>query len=79
MKIQERKYNVIQKLMSLDAEILLDKIEKILDEEMIVAYAVEGQPLTLEAYNKRLEKGEEQIKNGNFITQEDLERESENW
>ena len=29
---------------------------------MIVGYTVEGKPLTKEAYNKRLQKAEEQIK-----------------
>jgi len=46
---------------------------------MIVGYTVEGKPLTKEAYNKRLQKAEEQIKSGDCFTQEQIEKESENW
>jgi len=46
---------------------------------MVVGYTTDGKPLTKIAYDKRLQKAEEQIREGNFLTQEDLERESENW
>lgn len=46
---------------------------------MVVGYTVEGEPLTKEVYDSRLEKVEAQIKSGEFISQEDLEAESKNW
>jgi len=79
MDIQTRKLDVLQKIMSVRKESLLDKIEKLLDDEMIVAYTVDGKPLTKDLYDKRLEIAEKQILSGDFITQEDLEKESENW
>lgn len=79
MSLQTVKIDVMQKLLSVSTEALLEKINKILDKEMIVAYTVEGKPLTQKAYNKRLQKAEQQIKSGNYITQEELEKESENW
>jgi len=79
MDIQTVKLSLLQKLMDVSNPSLLEKIEKILDKEMIVGYTVDGQPLTKDAYNKRLQKAEEQIKAGDFLTQEELERESENW
>jgi len=79
MDIQTIKLSLLQKLMDVSNPSLLEKIEKILDKEMIVGYTVDGQPLTKDAYNKRLQKAEEQIKAGDFLTQEELERESENW
>lgn len=48
-------------------------------EEEIVAYTVGGKPLNKESYQNELNEGIEEIKRGDFITQEDLEKESENW
>jgi actin-like ATPase involved in cell morphogenesis len=79
MNLQEAKLGVIQKIMSVSKSSLLEKIDKLLEEEMVVGYTVEGKPLTKEAYNLRLQKAEEQLKSGLSITQEELESESENW
>ena len=79
MDIQATKMHVMQKIMGVNQASLLNKINKILDEEMIVGYTVDGKPLTKETYNKRLQKAEEQILAGEYISQEDLEKESENW
>lgn len=46
---------------------------------MVVGYTVKGEPLTKESYNKRLQTAEKQILAGEYLTQEDLEKESENW
>ncbi|WP_052250026.1 hypothetical protein [Flavobacterium sp. KMS] len=48
-------------------------------EEEIVAFSVDGNPITRAAYKVELAKAELDIKNGNVISQEDLEKESENW
>lgn len=79
MDLQSTKINVMQRIMAVKNVSLLDKISKILDEEMIVGYTVEGKPLTKVAYNKRLQKAEKQILSKEYISQEDLEKESENW
>lgn len=79
MDIQDRKWDVMQKIMAVSKQSLLDKIDQLLEEEMIVGYTVGGDPLTKGEYNRRLEKAEDQIQKGQFMTQEDLERSSENW
>ena len=48
-------------------------------EEETVAFSVEGKPITRAVYKEELVKAELDIKNGNVISQEDLEKESENW
>lgn len=58
---------------------LLGKVDEILEDEMIVGYSGEGEPLTKELYNKRLQMAEQQIASGEYLTQDDLEKESENW
>ena len=39
----------------------------------------DSQRMTIEEYNKEIDEAEAQIEAGNFITQEDLEKESETW
>lgn len=79
MNLHAVKIDMVQKLLALNTASVIERINKILDKEIIVGYTVEGKPLTKEAYNKRLQKAEKQIKAGHYITQEELETESENW
>ncbi len=79
MGLQKTKLSVMQKIMSVSKASLLDKIDKILEEEMIVGYTVEGKPLTKKAYDLRLEHAEKQLESGEYLSQEELEKESENW
>lgn len=48
-------------------------------EEETVAFSVEGKPITRAVYKEELVKAELDIKNRNVISQEDLEKVSENW
>ena len=79
MDLQTTKINLMQKIMNVSKTSLLDKISNILDEEMIVGYTTDGNPLTRQQYNERLLVAEKQIESGSYITQEDLEKEIENW
>ncbi len=79
MDIQTTKLNVMQKIMGVSTASLLEKINDILDDEMAVAYTVDGKPLTKAMYNDRLKNAEQQLQSGNFTPQEDLEKEIENW
>ena len=79
MDLQAAKLDIIQKIMSVSRSSLLEKINNLLDKEMVVGYTVEGKPLTQESYNKRLQIAAKQVLSGEYTTQEDLEKESENW
>ena len=79
MGIKETKLDLMQKLMTINDSKLLKKVEKLLEEELIVGYTTDGKSLTISEYNKRLEIAEAQINSGEFISQADLEKESENW
>lgn len=79
MDLQTTKINVMQKIMNVSKASLLEKISDILDEEMVVGYTTDGQPLTKNQYNERLLVAEKQIESEDYITQEDLEKEVENW
>jgi len=79
MDLEATKLDVIKKVMSVTATSLLEKINNLLEKEMIVGYSVEGKPLTKETYNARLQMAEKKIRSGEYITQDDLEKEAENW
>jgi hypothetical protein len=79
MDLQTTKIMVMQKIMNVSKTSLLEKISTILDEEMIVGYTTDGSPLTTQQYNERLLVAEKQIESGDYSTQEDLEKEIENW
>ncbi|MGD1846339.1 MAG: hypothetical protein ACFB10_13210 [Salibacteraceae bacterium] len=47
--------------------------------KQIVGRAIDGTPLTAEELWQRIQEAEARIDNGEFTTQEDLEKESEGW
>lgn len=79
MDIKAAKLDLIQKLMSVEKVSLLNKLRELIDKEMVVGYTVEGEPLTQDAYNKRLQAAEDQIAYGAYTSQEDIEDEAEKW
>lgn len=79
MNLQTAKVDVVQKIMNVSNTSLLEKISHILDKEMIVAYTTAGKALTRQMYDSRLAQAEMQIKGGNTTSQEDLEKQIENW
>jgi len=79
MNIQVDKMEVMELLVNVKSQSLVNRIKSILKKEMIVGYTTAGEPLTLKQYNARLAKAEEQIANGEVTSQEDFEKESEQW
>ena len=79
MNIQSVKLDLVQKLLSVKNELVLKKINQILEKEVIVAFTIDGKSLTKEQYNKNLLAAEKQIKAGNFITHEELVKKSAKW
>jgi len=79
MNIEVAKINLAQKILSLQKESIIEKINKILEKEMIVGYTVEGKPLTEKQYNKMLEKGTKEIEEGNYVTHEAFKNIVANW
>ena len=77
--MQATKMNIVKRILSLEQESIIRKIDEILENEMVVGYTVDGKPLTQKAYNERMALAEKQLKSGQTISQSDLEKESENW
>lgn len=49
------------------------------DNTQIVAYTTDGKPLTINQYNKELEKAEQQIEQGNTYTHEQVKERVSQW
>ena len=60
---------------------LLAKLKSVIDSEKeeIVGYKFNGNPLTITAMNEKLQRGEEDIKEGRVTPDEDLAKEMDVW
>lgn len=81
MDVAVKKLELIDWLMHLKDEA---KLEKLLDfkaemEEGIVAYNAVGEPMDINQYKAKLEKGSNDIKNGNYMTDDELANDMKNW
>lgn len=74
MDLQTRKLNLIQYLLNLQDENLFSKIES-----LIITKEKDLKPFTEEALVQRAEKSNQDYLEGKFISQDELETQSENW
>ncbi|WP_281226979.1 hypothetical protein [Flavobacterium aquiphilum] len=77
----ELRDNLLQYINQAD-ERLLKVVKAVMEsywEEENVIYTIDGKPLTRLAYKEELNDAINEIKRGEFTSQEDLEKESENW
>lgn len=79
MNIQAAKLDLVERILSINSEEVINKINELLEKEVIVGFTSEGRPLTKKEYDQRLEIAENQFQSGQFLTQDELEKESENW
>ena len=77
MDLQTRKLNLISYLAQLQDENFLVKIENFILSKS--GKEIDLKPLTEEELILRIQKSEEDFKNGKFKTQDDLEKISANW
>lgn len=78
MDLQTRKLNLITYLAQLQDEHFFDKIEDYILSKLERDRS-DYNPFSIETLINRIEKSEEDFKNGRFKTQEDLESQSSNW
>lgn len=49
------------------------------EEPEIMGYNLDGSPITRQYLLKRVKAASERVKSGDFLTEEDVEKEVENW
>lgn len=83
MDVQATKLELIKHLLLVEKESVLEELKKILlsntNKEGIVGYTTDVQPLTLEGYQQKVQRGISDIKSGDFSFDEDFAREIESW
>ncbi len=83
MDIQTRKLNFIQEVLTVSNENLISKLESLLKKERskdeVIGFTTEGKSMTKEAYIHDIDEARLQMKEGKYISQEELEKQSENW
>jgi len=77
--IQTRKLNLITYLAQLQDERFFDKIEEYILSKLEKEDHTDFSPFSVEILIKRIEKSEDDFKQGKFKSQEDLEKQSVNW
>ena len=72
MSIEQHKIKIIKKVQSIQDEKLLDEIDTVLNGNYIVAYTIDGKPLTKNQYIDHIESISESIAKGakTFTTEE---------
>lgn len=79
MDIKTRKLNLISYLAQIQDESILSKIEKYILENINNKTELSFKPFSVEELISRIEKSEQDFKDGKFITQDELEKLSEKW
>jgi hypothetical protein len=79
MDIQTRKLNLITYLSELKDENVFEKIEEFIFKKFEKKDKIDLKPFTVNEFENRIEKSEEDFKNGRIKTQEELENISSNW
>ncbi len=79
MNIEAFKIDLAKQLFSVNEESVLEQIKTILERKSIVAYAADGKPLNLQAYNKALERAEKDILKGKVTDSKSLKQELKSW
>ncbi len=81
MDIQAEKLHLIEEVTRIQDIRIIEQIKQLLKQKNnpIVGYEITGEPITRKQLIMLIEKAEKRIDNGEYITQEDLEKESENW
>lgn len=81
MTTMDMKENILTAINNADNRLLrlINALIESYHEEEVVAYTIEGKPLTLAEYQQEIAKAEAEIDNDDYITHEDLKKEVRSW
>lgn len=78
MDLQTRKLNLISYLAQIKDELFFNKLEKFIYEKKALE-DIDFKPFTIDELVHRIEQSEEDIANGRFKSQEEVEKISKDW
>ena len=79
MDIQTRKINFVQEFLRLRNIKLIEKLEKILLEDKAKDYEANLKPISLDNFNKMIDKSIEDVKLGNVVNARELKESVKKW
>ena len=79
MELQDRKIHFVQEFLRLNDEQIINTLERTLQSEKTKLYSGEVIPYTLDAFNKKIDRAEEDAKNGRVRTTDQLKNEMKSW
>jgi hypothetical protein len=79
MDIQTRKINFVQEFLRLRNTKLIEKLERILLEDKAKDYEANLNPISIDNFNKMIDKSIEDVKHGNVINARDLKESVKKW
>ena len=79
MDIQTRKINFVQEFLRLRNIKLIEKLEKILLEDKAKDYEANLKPLSIDRFNKMVDRSIEDAKQGNVVDARDLKESVKKW
>ena len=79
MDIQTRKINFVQEFLRLRNIKLIEKLEKILLEDKAKDYVANLKPLSIDNFNKMIDKSIEDANHGNVVSARELKESVKKW
>jgi hypothetical protein len=79
MDIQTRKINFVQEFLRLRNIKLIEKLEKILLEDKAKDYEANLKPISIDNFNKMIDKSIDDAKQGNAVTARELKESVKKW
>ena len=79
MDIQTRKINFVQEFLRLKNIKLIEKLEKILLEDKAKDYEANLKPMSIDNFNKMIDKSIDDAKQGNVVNARELKESVKKW
>ncbi|CAM4371631.1 hypothetical protein [Gillisia limnaea] len=79
MELEARKIEFIQEFLKLQSEEAISRLEKVLRKEKKMAIIKDLEPMTLDQFNKRIDKSLKDSREGKLTEANDLMSEIEKW
>ena len=79
MDIQTRKINFVQEFLRLRNIKLIEKLEKILLEDKAKEYEANLKPMSVDNFNKMIDKSIDDAKQGNVVNARELKESVKKW
>jgi hypothetical protein len=79
MDIQTRKINFVQEFLRLRNIKLIEKLEKILLEDKAKEYEANLKPISIDNFNKMIDKSIDEVKQGKVVNARELKESVKKW